>query len=204
MLVASIFWLVAVSCFGQEPLSFKGLQLGVAAKDELLKLYPDATCPGSGDLCWFIWEQAMRDDSHERLMRRRPDTSEARQEALARFNQQASVAGARATEIYFSLHDGRLHNVRATPPSSSWSIVSQAFIDRYGKPLIDESSVIQTRAGVKYENRKLVWLVGGGQIAVERYSGDVTKSSLAWMTDAHMARLKERGEQSRAKAAKDL
>lgn len=184
----------------EEPLAFKGLAPG-ASKEEILRRYPRADCFAT--LCIMDHEKALRDMTHERAISGKLGTP-IDHAAMEELSQQMSVGGVSARTIIFTLYDGKLGRISMKPRSASWGRLSQAFVDRYGKPDFDESSPIRTRAGVAYENRKMRWVQPGGQIWLERYGSTIDDSSVIYLSDDAIARLKQEANRSREKAAKDF
>lgn len=194
LLMGFAMMIVATLCAAaDEPLSFKGLPLG-APEQELLRQYPAAKCIGdtSSRTCFLTYS-----DLAPFSVQRDPQREREAREIM-------TVAGAFVTSIMFTLYDDRLARIYLSPHPNLFETVSTAFMDRYGKPNSAVVEAVVTRAGVKYENRKMVWLRPGGQIWLNRYGSSVTSSSLAYVSEEGLARALERQEEQRKNAAQQL
>ena len=129
------------------------------------------------------------------------------QEYRARFKdlfRQMSVGGVSVKTITFTFYEGKLGRVSTKPPADRWDHLSRAFIDRYGKPTNDKTTIVKTRAGVTHKNRELAWKRPGGHIWLERYSNTIDETSVVYMSDTALTHLEQETKRIRKKAAEDL
>lgn len=195
LLAAAIIALAPAIALAQEPLAFKGLALG-SSEEEVLKQYPKSRCSGSPQRrhCMTFLTDLLR--------RNQPMPGSGVLEDEAR--QTMTVAGVPVEYFSFTLYDGKLGSISMAPASSAFDRIAAAFVDRYGKPSLDQESQITTRAGVAYRQREIFWSIDGGRIRLERYGSDITKSWISYTSSEALEAMKADREESRKKAAKDL
>jgi hypothetical protein len=191
-------WVFAVTAYAAEPLAFKGLLMGASEK-EFRSQYPQADCLGSVDSRWCLLD---RGNVERRLLRPGQVLLDSDQQDAAR--EVLTVGGAYVPSIEFTFINDALAKISARPHANLFATLSTALRDRYGAPASDQTEPIVTRAGVTYENRKLVWRLPGGEIRLTRYSGIVTESALTYLTPAAQAEEAAAAERARARAAKNL
>lgn len=187
----------------QEPLSFKGLQLGASSEQQMLEQYPDARCSGDKTRSCIVLEsrESQRVISVDCLSATKLDWAACTKTILP---PRLSVGGAYVESISFTFYDGRLGKIFMSPRSASFESSSRAMMDAYGRPQTDTVTPITNLAGAILEDRLMTWNRPGGSITLRRYSGNVNESSVLYLSTEGQARAAEEAEARRRRAAGDL
>jgi hypothetical protein len=168
----------------QEPLSFKGFELG-AEREKFLAAFPKLDRP-----CTTVchWSAASACRGH--------DYQECRK-AL-------SYGGVMPMSILVRFKDDKLVSVYLTFDTDRFRDLSVAMVERFGKPEKDEPSVVQNRAGASFDNRKLTWERGDAILTVTMRSGKIDQGTVSFVSFKYMKEEYEDHQKAVKSKAKEL
>jgi hypothetical protein len=88
--------------------------------------------------------------------------------------------------------------------SEDFRIIEGAFKERYGPPMSEARTPVETRFGAKYENKELKWNGPTLHIWLRQYYGKITEGIANLGKLAYLKYLMEKDKKKRGEAAKDL
>lgn len=177
-------------------LEFKGLLLG-SSENTLKDRFPDFVC---------------RDPQDDRQRRMADRICTAAPSITCRPNTWCEndpdkpwvYAGLRAKFLTALFYADQMHSLSVNIHSDQFDEVSRALIAKYGIPTNHETNILQTRAGTKYENKKLVWERPDSSLRIEKYSNSIDASSVRYTLKNAMEEHRLRSIKNTEEAAKQL
>lgn len=109
-----------------------------------------------------------------------------------------------AISIYAYFCSDSLSLVTVTIHENGFSTVVAALTEKYGKPIESKTEVIETRAGVSYQNKIMLWRRADTYITATRYSDTIEESLISYKLSSFDAEFKKRQDESTRKNANDL
>jgi len=89
------------------------------------------------------------------------------------------LPGARqGLKVHFIFINDKMRSVTGSFPSSSFSDVKDVFVEKYGKPTLDQTGEVQTGFGVKYQQEMMTWIGEKVTILLQKYSSTVNEGSV--------------------------
>lgn len=179
--IAAAIALASSVAFAQEPLTFKGFELG-AARSDFLAAFPEGQC--KPDTCyWSTKHHCRNDDKCIKALIYGGVTPEA---MLATFS------------------EDRLVSIYLTFSSEQFAGLAAAMVARFGQPDDETNEAVQNRMGATFDNRRLSWIRGDSSLRITKRTskldrGTVSLTSLQYLKD----KASERQEAAKARA-KDL
>ena len=171
-----------------EPLSFKGFELG-APQDTFLSAFPRPNnCKGaapSSQLC--VWLPA----------------SDCRDERSQCF-QQINYGGVVPNGLLVDFVEGRLASVRLYFRSSEFRKLKDALVLRFGAPADSKTEVVQNRMGATFNNDRLLWLRQETLLSIRERAGKVDEGVVMLTSKSFMERRKEQDSGDLKARAKNL
>lgn len=114
-------------------------------------------------------------------------------------NGSVTIAKESATMNLVISHSGIVQRIALTLPSETFDVVSEAMVEKFGKPDQDMRSELQNGFGAKFTQRTLFWLKKDGRgLMYSRYGKDVKTSSIYFGTkeDVEMLRAPKENRKS--------
>lgn len=115
-----------------------------------------------------------------------------------------SFAGIPNVYLTAQLVDDQVNSINVSFPTSEFSAALSALNEKYGTSSDIKKETITTRVGVSYENEIYTWSKGGSTLVAKRYSYRVDRSSVEYMLDDYLEKLKKRMSLDSKINAKDL
>lgn len=162
----------------QEPLTFKGFELGADKEAFLAALPPASIC--REDRCTWTAERC------------------------SGWEKQCSYGGVVPELIGATFKDGKLATVIVFMPSSKFDELASAMRERFGKPARDEESTIQNRMGASFDNRKLRWIRSGVWLDLTKRAGKIDRCTVFLTSEQHAMEAAEKRKADAKARAKDL
>lgn len=195
--------LSAIAHAADEPLAFKGLEMG-STEEQVKSKYPKITCTGEQSRsCMLLPDKYERARVLDDCMKRGSGAEQCFAVAAEKTGSE-TIAGIGVEHIFFNFYDGLLGRISIGIPSTGFERASIALLDSLGKATSDATESVQTKAGASYEDRTLQWVSRAGTITARRYSGSISSSNITYLSPAGMARAAQDAAAARKKAAKDL
>jgi hypothetical protein len=176
----------------QEPLTFKGFELG-ADKEAFLAALPKLGRPCEAGkfspnttFCYWRTETACRGHDYEQC------------------RNLMSYGGVMPASIMAGFKDDKLVSASLTFDSESFKDLSAVMVERFGKPDKDEPSVVQNRAGATFENRELRWHRGDANLSIKMRAGKVDQGSMFFVSRKYINEQAEERAKDTKSRAKDL
>ena len=113
-------------------------------------------------------------------------------------------AGLRAKFLTALFYADQLHSISVNIHSDQFDQVSRALIVKYGAPTSQETNILQTRAGAKYENQKLIWERSESALSIEKYVNSIDSSSVRYTLKNAIQEHRRRSIKNTEDAAKQL
>lgn len=184
ILLAVVLTAVSSGAAAQEPLSFKGFELG-AERAAILASLPNSEC--TGDTCYW-----------------RPGACKGGSEAIGACFAGMRYGGVMPLSTSATFRDGKLVSVLVMIGSNAFDSLAAAMTERFGKPDTDQPDVVHNRMGASFDNRKLRWIRGDAALSVTKRSGKIDEGSVFFISQEYLKqRESERARDTKAKA-KDL
>ena len=170
----------------EEPLAFKGLQIG-ATQADVQKRYPQAQCT-SADACLLNYKEIVEGKY-----------GYINQTGL---RESMTVAAIPVDEIFFGFAAGRLDLILIVFAPTHFQVVAAALRDKYGAPSDGKVVPMITGIGVSVNNQQLHWAHGGGHVSATQFLNNLTESGLLYNSPQSYQR--SMSGAGRKMAAKDL
>ena len=113
------------------------------------------------------------------------------------------VGGALADFHMWFLDEKFVHS-EFTFDSGHFSTMEAAFKERYGEPTVDQTKEVQSRAGVSFANRELIWTGKDVHISLSKYHNKVTHGRASVRHSAYLEYVQKESKENATKAAKDF
>lgn len=188
MAMVLLLWAAAAS--GQdEPIGFKGLQLG-ASLAQFQLAFPDFQCR-SGGPCRF--------DLQSDCIRKIAGPVDG-----AACGLRNTWAGVRVEKIYAKFDKSLLTDVYIVFRPQHFDAIVAAIAQRWGPPQSDKTETLRSRSGAEYTNRSMGWQRGGVLLLVRRYGKRADEGMAAIAGQERMAEAVKQAEEAVREGAKDL
>lgn len=174
---------VALAKANAAPISLKQLAPGMTVA-EIRAIHPQMRCDASTAKghCHYFTEIPLGSPS----------------EALS------TLGGAKVKVWQVTLQNGRSVAVHVTLPSGEFDQVKASMVERFGKPVAQESSVVSNRMGAKFDQASYSWTKGGSTIVIKKRGAQVDEM-LVSLTSATALREFAAGREAEIrKGAKDF
>jgi hypothetical protein len=178
-------WLIlacglALSAWAEEPLTFKGVDLGRATAADVKNVFPSASVV------------------YEKLITARATGADVSGELFR-------LGRTSAGDFSFYLIDGVVERVRATFTHESYPAVVAAVKTKHGEPTETKAGAITTRAGASLPSTTITWKrADGGLIVITEHAGRVDTMELDLLTSKMAAQDSRERDKSVRDAAKGL
>lgn len=184
VILAAGLLIVAGAAVAQEPLTFKGLELG-ADKAQVLAVLPNSDC--RGDSCYWRAQNCKGD-------------TDARIECAKGM----SYGGVFPLWTAATFRDGKLATVMVMIKSEAFESLAEAMTQRFGKPDFDQSEIVQNRMGASFDQRGVSWMRGDVSLRLKKRSNKIDEGSVFFVSRQYIEEsAAERKAATKAKA-KDL
>lgn len=100
--------------------------------------------------------------------------------------------------------DDMVASISLSLNNSSWLIVTQALMEKYGKPFSKESGTVQNRAGATFDQEKIIWRNGDQYVVAEKRTSQLDTMSIGLRSDKGDSETVEAVKDIVKKGAKDL
>lgn len=184
--------IIASPAFAQATFEFKGVALR-SSEAELVQAHPGFECrAGSGG---FARECV--------LYRLAACTSGTIGSATCQAAE--SYGGEPFEQVHASFIDGvGLASVLVILPSRGFERVAAALRDKHGATSEQLVEKVKTKAGVEYQNPRLVWKAGRDELVARRFVVDITRSTVQLVTPEALKVIGASQREERRAASKNL
>jgi hypothetical protein len=181
--------LVALPALAQEPLTFKGFQLG-ATRAEFLAPFSALASSCKDDNCHGFPAKDCATASPE----------SPRHKQCEPF----TYAGIYPETMSATFRDDRLVSVLLVYASEKFEQMKAAMLERFGPPQDTKTEMLQNRMGASFENQSLTWLQGDALLQLSQRFNRVDQGMIGLVSKQHVERRKnERKDETKARA-KDM
>jgi len=180
--------LIAQPAVAQEPLTFKGLEIG-SSVERFMEIAPGARCIASRCFVFVSSECKMGRGTTEDFMACR---------------KRYSYGGHIPLSITGTFDENKLVSVYVKISERSFEGLLVAMQERFGPPSIDSRSTLQNRMGASFDNRRVGWERTGTVITITQRAGQVDEGSVFFTSAAYAKKAEEEREQKAKAGAKDL
>lgn len=167
-----LFLLLSSAAFAQEPpFDFKGIALGsgISAVESNAKF-----------LCY------------------EPKPALADKICSLKLGEKETIAGASVRSLMFFYYSGKLGIISIEFDEKNFSQVTDALVEKYGQGL-SWTERVRNRMGTTFENKIYMWPRNATYLTVDRYSSELSTSSVRYITDFAAQELSKREKKARAK-----
>ncbi len=91
-----------------------------------------------------------------------------------------SLAGVPGVKISYDFKNKRLYSVYGQFDARLFSIINDAFTEKYGKPASQSTEEVQNRLGAKFTNVRIMWSFIDGFLTLRRFSSSLDKSAFSF------------------------
>jgi hypothetical protein len=181
--------LVVSAALAEEPLTFKGFELG-ADRSSFLAAFPKPLCKGSpehGDTCFWT----PKDDC---------PTFDTQGPCFKAFN----YGGVLPNNILVTFYKARLVRVSVYFPEPRFRELRDAITERFGTPAVMKNDVVQNRMGATFDNTRLIWTRGDAILSLRQRGSKIDEGVASLMSKTFSERMREEGKDAVKRRAKDL
>lgn len=159
----ALFCLASSLAHSAEPLSIKGVQIGMTQK-EVSPKFQNCTKTGCSFFKKYIGD--------------------------SKRNDMKTLVGADVEYANASFFDGKLDNLHIEIKAGDASNIASAFAEKYGKPKETESQ-FKTAMGFSGKKYTWAWKIGFDSLRIESPSGSIHEGTVSLVSDAYFARIME-------------
>lgn len=172
------------SASAQEPLAFKGFQIG-AEKTAVMAAFPPPQFPGCPGYCFWFPMKACR--------LAEPTCKNA-----------MYYGSVLPSYIAVTFKEEKLVAAQVTFAAGDFEEVLASMRERFGTPREDEASTVQNRAGASFDNRQVTWARDGALLLLTKRAGNVDEAQMTLQGVEYLKQQSEERAQRIKEGAKGL